>query len=457
MRVVKGYLFLIALVIGGCSHVPPSPTDNPAEKEKIDPRRLALATVRYEPKGMLGPSLHTHGEGALGGAAAGAGGAVLGTLYGMTMLGPVAVIVLPVALPIAMIAGTAEGASTGTSAEVIEQSKQGWSKAVRDLHLQERLRNRLLMELQRERVGEQVLVRDDIGPLSPDDRPGYDYSVADRVLEAGVEEIKFWPSTGKQKEKRYALQFRLKARLIETRTQAVIDQMEYGFGSASHTSEEWLLDGAAMLERSIEEGVQQVASEIVREFFRLYYPPRNLEPGESHESGAPFYVLRPVYPIEPNSMFKTIIPDVDSLQPTLSWEAFPRSFDSTAVANKHVSFTEVAYELEIHQVKRHPIDQGFLLPIRYAYEKGPLHLQRVGLNQSAYTLEKPLEPCGYYSWSVRARFLMNGQPRVMEWSGRYYSQYQPWYARRVNMGYWAQTGGFRFRAPPDNQNERCPE
>lgn len=446
----------VAFLCGGCGQMPPSPRENPAEKERVDPKHLALVTVRYEPKGMSGPPLHGYGEGAVGGAAGGAGGAVLGTLYGMTMLGPVAIIMLPVALPIGMIAGTAMGASSGTSEEAIEHSRQVWSKAVKDLRLQQNLQNQLLAELQREKVGEQIRVPKDIGPASPDELVRYDPALADVVLEAGIQEIKFWQFANKAKEAAYGLRLVVRAKIIDTKKQSVIDQIEFGFSPGSHTSEEWLKDNAAMLDRSIDEGLKEIASDIVREFFRLYYPSREREPGESHESGAPFYVLRPVYPVGTRSIFKHEIAAVDSLQPTLRWEAFPRAFDGISKNGSTSSFSDVNYEIQIHRVSRRPLDGGFMQP-KFYYETGPVFLQGAGLSQPEYTVEQLLEPCGYYSWSVRARFLMDGHPRITEWSGWYHYLYQPWYARRTDQGFWAKTNGFKFRAPSASAGETCPD
>jgi hypothetical protein len=98
----------------------------------------------------------------------------------------------------------------------------------------------------------------------------------------------------------------------------------------------------------------------------------------------------------------TELPQVDSTQPTLRWESFPAprdQFGTQQHAQGHIY--EVVYDLKIW---RHNDDDSKTL----AYS-------RTNLNVPYHKLESPLWPRSIYLWSVRARFLLNGQPRVTEW------------------------------------------
>jgi len=87
---------------------------------------------------------------------------------------------------------------------------------------------------------------------------------------------------------------------------------------------------------------------------------------------------------------------VDSLQPTFQWQPFPRPADEFADR-----IQDVTYELRIWTTT-----QGLSGKLRYS---------RDGLKLPSHKLEEPLEPSIQYLWSVRARFMIDGDLRVTEW------------------------------------------
>jgi len=108
--------------------------------------------------------------------------------------------------------------------------------------------------------------------------------------------------------------------------------------------------------------------------------------------------LHPAYPPVEKRIF-AIYPDfveVDSLQPTFHWQTFPRPKDSLSG-----KVQEVTYEFRIWTMT--PGESG---KVRYA---------RSGLKSPYHKVEEPLEPSSKFFWSVRARFLIDGQVRVTEW------------------------------------------
>jgi hypothetical protein len=123
--------------------------------------------------------------------------------------------------------------------------------------------------------------------------------------------------------------------------------------------------------------------------------------------------FRPVYP-EVTASFQNA-PDVldwtrvDSLQPTLRWQAFPGEHQQFAggqvtrfVTVDPASVRDVSYDLRIWTVRgRAP---------------GDLVYEIDGLAEPSHKPERPLKPDTEYYWSVRARFTLDGQPRASEWS-----------------------------------------
>lgn len=114
--------------------------------------------------------------------------------------------------------------------------------------------------------------------------------------------------------------------------------------------------------------------------------------------------LRPVYPPLEKGSFKLWgeFVQVNSLQPTLRWQVFPRAGDLEADEGGDLKRVEdVSYELRIWKTVN-----GYSGRRVYARE---------GLITPYHQLEQVLEPSSRYLWTVRARFVLDGLPQVTEW------------------------------------------
>lgn len=451
--------------VSGCGNIPVIPSQNPAETTRLDPTTLAVVPARFEPAGNTGPILHTKGDSAAQGAAEGALGGVASTFYGVVLLGPLAVLLLPVMVPVGIAVGAAGGAAEGASPETIESTKRAWEKATGELRLQQKLQEQLLAELQKEAVAKQVVIRNDIGPTKPDDRPRYDQVGADTVLESGVLEIEFSPETKIKDEIAYSLRITTHARAINANNQVVLDEMTHVFRSRSNTVTDWLRDNAALFKDLVDEAMNESAQAIVLEFFRIYYPPASTAPVDEQRSLVPYYVLQPIYP-EPRRELLDLrgaLSDkylggiggmkftwVDSLQPTLRWETFPRPTDVAGVEGNAGRFSDVTYEFQLFKAVIRSPWAGTEI-----YAAGPTVYERTGLHEPQHRLEEPLEPCGRYAWTVRARFKLDSKQRVTEWTGGYGAN-PPWKYRR-SMPYQLpfSTRYFLFRASPAVGSTEC--
>jgi hypothetical protein len=98
-------------------------------------------------------------------------------------------------------------------------------------------------------------------------------------------------------------------------------------------------------------------------------------------------------------------PRLNSAQPLLRWQPFPRPADLAPDTNGSCAqFKSVTYDLHIWQGRgEHQITKD----LAYAREALPNPFHQV---------EIPLPRRSWYFWSVRARFELNGQTRVTEWS-----------------------------------------
>jgi len=125
--------------------------------------------------------------------------------------------------------------------------------------------------------------------------------------------------------------------------------------------------------------------------------------------------------------FSTIPREVDSLQPTLRWEAFPRTEDlKVDKAGRLAAVRNPTYELRIWRA-----EHDFPAELVYA---------RSGLTEPVHTVETPFAPDTLYLWTIRARFELNGEPRVTEWA----TLSGPWYGRRTEIPH---RDYYRFTTP----------
>lgn len=152
--------------------------------------------------------------------------------------------------------------------------------------------------------------------------------------------------------------------------------------------------------------------------------------------------LRPIYPDlqwkSPSPMRGKVpglaYPKVDSLQPILQWETFPRDLDLKRDLQGFLQEARnIAYDLRIWVVKE---DE----PSEEVYA-------RKGLPIAAHRLESALQPRTKYFWTVRARFEINGQPRVSEWG---FTGPEPWLEGELSLrrrGQIPPGGYYRFITP----------
>ncbi len=113
--------------------------------------------------------------------------------------------------------------------------------------------------------------------------------------------------------------------------------------------------------------------------------------------------LRPEYPAV--ALSGTAFVEVDSLQPTLRWEAFSGPQDRDADKERLLGrIRNVTYDLKIWRAEHNT--------------PGQVVYTRQGLPEPWHRLEEPLEPSTKYFWTIRARLELDGDLRVTEWGVR---------------------------------------
>jgi len=127
-----------------------------------------------------------------------------------------------------------------------------------------------------------------------------------------------------------------------------------------------------------------------------------------------FSGLQPLYPgmIKSNKGGAPEFVATDSLQPTMRWESFQdfvaRELNDSEFLHR---ISHVTYDLRIWHAG---MSRSFM--VIYPDE---LVYSRQGIAVPFHHVEQPLKPSTNYFWSIRARFDLDGHPRVMQWGTVY--------------------------------------
>jgi hypothetical protein len=177
------------------------------------------------------------------------------------------------------------------------------------------------------------------------------------------------------------------------------------------TLADWAANDGARLRRALDAGYEALAAHIADSVFLLYpYPDQSA--GSAGLLAAAFGLA----PLEPRTRGTLtgdhVIGDrfewtqVDSLQPRLRWQSFPRPSDLEAAPAAMARVAHVTYDLVIARAQD-------LAPAELVY-------RRSGLERPEHRLETPLAAGTRYFWTMRARFELDGAPRVTGWGSTHY-------------------------------------
>lgn len=427
-------LFIIGLI--GCvatTDAPRTPdyfaTDFDLHTPKI--KKIALVTSLTPPEIESVDLGVTLGEGAASGAA---GGALRGASLNLSLVaegaaagsagGAVMILLLPVFVLVGAIAGTASGVAVGYSADTLAEAEANARHMLNSAYLQTELLEHA-QEYGLDNTDLDFIRIPDADSETLANKPDYkalSNDSIDAVLEVELRRFSL----------EYSLEIDVRARLISTRTGAVLSDGHYKFLSERHKLKEWITDGAAPLTEAIQRGLRKLAEDVVDENFLLFYPneseeiiPQQIDETsdqvqEPQEAPVPHYVLSPVYPAldlcffcSTHAMGLREFVLVDSVQPTLQWESFPRAHDLTDSGGQEQQITDVRYELRVFNTTTPPSGHdSLLIPAQQVYSAR-------NISDPYHKIENKLDICSDYFWTVRARFKLDGRYRVTEWAGAF--------------------------------------
>jgi hypothetical protein len=324
------------------------------------------------------------------GAAAGLG-AGQGARAGLELaaMGGISIILAPITVPAGAILGSMYGAgSTVTSDQAAKAEGPVQGTAV-EMAVQRDFALAMAEVLKRE-TAYPVAVGISGGSTAADQPVGSDPSANEAVLETRITEIGFEQQLARKPEIRLwvigtaQLHHPLGWKLAEA---------PLGCASEALPATEWAKDQAARLQREAKRCYIKMA-----EIFTL-----NTLVSVSYLQSDDRDCGLKVEPLKKADWWRAA--NVTTLQPTLTWEAFPRQLDlQSEYAGNLNKISDISYEIGIWEGS--PFDVG----------ERRLIYSRTGLREPRHTLEEPLQPGSHYMFSVRTRFILDGQPRLTPWS-----------------------------------------
>jgi len=412
-NVIAVMLFFILLLENvGCTltryyTLPPLPPED---------ARRHLGTVAIVPAQSVPKSnFTTFAKGRLSGTGKGATegiseGVLLGTFIAVDG-GAVGVLLLPFFAAggaiIGGVVGSLAGATKAVPAAKAREVESAISDALSGLNIQETMAENIIIHGTSLTDINYVLIAD----LLPSEKVELNYNVikdedVDSVLHVKVNSVELEGGSGI--DPKVSLCMTASTKLINAQNGVEIYSGEFEYKGKSRKFTAWAADNAKLLREELENCFNDLSERIVDEAFLLLDFPL------SYWSPYQYCMLAPVYPKTDFSVLKMQYVEVDSLRPTVRWGSFPRTRDMEADKNgvlKRVS--KVVYDLKIWRV-----EDDFPVSLVYAVE---------GLPDPIHTLAYALSSSTKYFWTVRARFMLDGQQRATRWS---YSR-RPWIVQTV--------------------------
>lgn len=425
----RGACALLSLSIAGCASVPSEQARGVARHRDAvtGEHRIGVALGRFVPPVAADAEVTGKGGGTLYGAGRGAV-ACLELERGSSGFG--AGLVTLVCLPFGAAIGALAGAYGSASGDEISTGLGRLDHALATLDLQAALGRAIDHYADRTDIRAQFFPLSD-GPAAVGDLPRYP-PTTDYVFEAAVTEVRL-VTTG-AKELPYGFQFQVRARLIRSADGAVLDTLAFSVATPARTLDEWLADKVAALARAIDTALAEAAEAIVDEWSLIHRgdaAPAPPAPAGGEPPRVPEYALQPLAPplrVERRFLKRPLLPGhlepvAVSTRPRFAWEALPRDWPAPQPAGTAAP-PVVVYDLRLYDGGPFPFEGVAATAIVQ---------EHFGLSRPEFAVVRPLQPCAYHFWTVRARFLHEGRMRATEWTGAYRSiggTVDPGWARR---------------------------
>jgi len=400
---------VLALSLAGCATSPSVLGPSPPRVQARPP--IALVAAPTSPSITTTASVRGKSDGASAGALSGAGAC-------LSLINPFYVLAC---LPFGLGIGAAYGGATTAPTGSLQSAERTLSQSLAATLAAEAL----LADAKSYAVEHGVAVVSSSGD-------------AVSTIELGIAELR--AETPGTHTLPYRFVLTVRGRLLDRSGGNGLDTFAHSEPTPQFTLAQWTEDGGKRVAEQLRQAARRGAEAFIDEWVLVY---RGAPSGaaksdtDAMRRSIPAYVLEPVKPsVEESTSVRArqlspFAPTQDPNAALFRWQPLPRSFSETGVLLDRI--VSLRYELRIFAAT--PDDQHDGL-----YRAEPLLSNYTGIPSPSFTLPALLEPCGKYFWTVRATFLLDGQPRATEWA-HMDSQVDPTSMRRgegVTPGYRAQ-------------------
>jgi hypothetical protein len=300
-------------------------------------------------------------------------------------------------LPFGLVIGAAHGGATAAPLASLQSAEAALGQAMGSARVTE-----VLLDGARSYAVEHGVV-----VAAPD-------SKAASTIELGITELRAETPGSEALPYRFVLTVR--GRLVDRVSGKVLDTFAHGEPTEQFTLAQWTEDDGRRVGEQLRLAARRGVEAFVDEWVLVYRG----EPSGSAKADSdafrrsiPAYVLEPLQPTAAESaeararQFSPFTPTQDPQAASFRWQPAPRSFAETGVPLDRL--VNLRYELRIFSATPDPKHDAL-------YVAGPLLYTYRDIPGPSFKLPAALRPCGKYYWTVRAMFLLDGQPRATEWA-----------------------------------------
>jgi hypothetical protein len=431
----------ILILFSGCATTNPYSFSSPVPEEvRKQIRHILIVPAAFEPQIDYHPTV---ARGLDVGAAKGtAGGAAAGAIGGIKLAlspggGGIGVLLLPFFVAGGVVIGGTVGGIAGALKSVPEKKARQIEETVDNELVKLDVQGTMAEHVYKEGndlTDYKFTILKGIGPGSQEETPDYrtlNLEGNNIILEVKVISLGF--KGGKGSNPYISVYMKVNARAIDVTSGEEIYSDIWPYVSSEHSLSEWVENNGQLLHDEFEHCYQSLAENIIERIFLTYE-----FHVDSKWGGPQTCVLQPFYPEYKGIGFFSgglKYPKVDSLQPTLKWESFPREKDikgdKKGILNRIDSIT---YDLKIWR------EQDFI-------QDEPLYTKQ-NLKKAEHKIEITLEQSKKYFWTFRARFKLGDQYRVTKWAHSRIP-WEPIEEDPCNLNYISTTHYYRFKTPSE--------
>jgi hypothetical protein len=380
---------VLASAGGGWATSPSVLGPNPPAVQVHPP--IALVAASTTPTITTTASVRGKSEGASAGAKSGAAFCLSQALTYPPLLFTIA------CLPFGLAIGAAHGGATAAPLGSLQSAEAALGQAMGSVRVAE-----VLLEGARSYAVEHGVAVADAG------------GEAASTIELGITELRAETPGSEALPYRFVLTVR--GQLVDRASGKVLDTFAHGEPTEQFTLVQWTEDGGKRVSEQLRLAAWRGVEAFVDEWVLAYRgaPSGSAKAdGDAFRRSIPSYVLEPVQPTVAEStdvrarQFSPFAPTQDPQAVMFRWQPAPRSFAETGVPLDRLA--NLRYELRIFAATPDPKQDGL-------YRAEPLLSTYGGIPSPSLTLPASLEPCKKYYWTVRATFLLDGQPRATEWA-----------------------------------------